>query len=126
MSRIECTSPRGVSILPKEEYNPGVDPSLIAATTVIGNKVIGNNGKELGKIEEAMMDLTTGSLSYLVLSTGGVLGIGDKFFAIPLDRLTFDVEKKVFYLDIDRTKLKTLPGFDKEKWPRKAEWPLIR
>lgn len=126
MAQIECPPAKGVSLQEKKDNDGGIDPKFIAATTVIGDKVKGKDGKELGKIEEIMMDLTTGSLTYLVLSTGGILGIGDKFFALPLEHLTFDTEEKVFYLDVNRDNLKKSSGFDKEQWPRKAGWPITK
>lgn len=123
MSKTECEPAKGVTLQKKEERFTGIDPGFMAATTVIGDKVVGKAGKELGKVEEVMLNLTTGTITYLVLSTGGILGIGDKFFAIPLERLTFDAEERVFYLDIDRRKLKKMRGFDKDQWPQQADWP---
>jgi sporulation protein YlmC with PRC-barrel domain len=126
MQTTECPPARGVSIREKQGKPFSIDPQHITATTVIGDKVIGKDGKELGKIEEIMLDLTTGRVKYLVLSSGGILGIGDRFFALPLEHLTFDPEERIFYLDIERNTLKRQPGFDKEDWPSQAEWPINR
>jgi hypothetical protein len=52
-----------------------------------------------------------------------LLGFGDKFYAIPLEYLVFSAEEKVFYIDIDKEQLKSIPEIDKHNWPRKAEWP---
>lgn len=124
MQQTECAPARGVEVKKQPEEDYGARPEFIAATTVIGDKVKGNDGKELGKIEEVMMDLTKGTITYLVLSNGGVLGVGDKFFALPLEHLTYDKKEKTFTLDIDRKTLKKQRGFDKEEWPEKAKWPL--
>jgi sporulation protein YlmC with PRC-barrel domain len=124
--QIECAPARGVNVRETGTKEINIDPGFIAATTVIGDKVKGKDGKEIGKIEEIMFDLTCGSVTYLVLSTGGVLGIGDKFFAIPLDVMTMDKEEKTFYVDLDKKWLKKHPGFDKNDWPKKAVWPLTR
>ncbi len=113
---------RGVKV-EQRGLKPGVDPERITATTVIGERLLGSDGKELGKVAEVTMDLTSGTISYLVLSTGGVLGFGDKFYAIPLESLTFSAEEKVFHLGIDKKKLKQIPEINKHNWPKKAEWP---
>jgi sporulation protein YlmC with PRC-barrel domain len=126
MPQTEYAPPKGVNIREKPENDKSIDPCFIAATTVIGDKVKGKDGKEIGKIEEIMMDLTTGTLTYLVLSTGGVLGIGDKFFALPLENLSFDKEEKAFYVDINKETLKKYHGIDKEDWPKKAKWPITQ
>lgn len=96
-------------------------PEFIAATTVIGTKLKGNDGSILGKIEEIMLDLTDGKVIYLVLSSGGVIGLGDKFLALPLDDLAFDQESKAYTMNIDKKTFKKQPGFDKNNWPREPQ-----
>jgi sporulation protein YlmC with PRC-barrel domain len=116
---------RGVMVS-RNEIKTGVDPSMITATTVIGEHVKGSDGRDLGKIEEVAMDLTTGTVSYFVLSVGGFFGFSDKFYAIPLGSLTFKPAEKVFYLPMDKKRLKQMKDFDKHDWPRRAAWPLVR
>jgi hypothetical protein len=64
-----------------------------------------------------MIDLENARVGYAVLSFGGLLGIGDKLFAIPLEALRLDAENHRFVLDIDRERLEQAPGFDKDDWP---------
>lgn len=99
-------------------------PEVLSATTMIGDGVVNPEGKDLGKIEEIMLDLDRGQVAYAVLSFGGLLGIGDKFFAIPWDALKLDAENHRFILDIQKETLKNAPGFDKDNWPEttSAEW----
>jgi sporulation protein YlmC with PRC-barrel domain len=96
---------------------------ILSATTLIGDKVVNFEGEDLGKIEELMIDLETGRINYAVLSFGGFLGIGDKFFAIPFQSLRLDTEKKSFVLNMDKEHLRNAPGFDKNNWPTMSrEW----
>lgn len=97
----------------------GVRPMGI--DTLIGRNVCNQNGDDLGNIKEIMLDIATGSVCYAVLSFGGVLGIGSKFFAVPWYRLKFDAEKKHFVLNVDKSRLKNAPGFDKKHWPDMAD-----
>ena len=92
-------------------------PRTLSATTMIGDKVVNAYGEDLGKIEELMIDLENARVGYAVLSFGGLLGIGDKLFAIPLEALRLDAENHCFVLDIDRERLEQAPGFDKDEWP---------
>jgi len=92
-------------------------PRTLSASTMIGDKVVNGYGEDLGKIEELMIDLETSRVGYAVLSFGGLLGIGDKLFAIPLEALRLDAENHCFILDIDRERLEQAPGFDKDHWP---------
>ncbi|HET9212620.1 MAG TPA: PRC-barrel domain-containing protein [Thermoanaerobaculia bacterium] len=96
-------------------------PSVLSATTMIGDSVTNRSGEDLGKIEELMIDLGRGSVAYAVLSFGGVLGMGDKLFAIPFQALKLDADHECFVLDVDKEKLKKAPGFDKDHWPSTAD-----
>lgn len=91
--------------------------AVLSAGTMIGNDVRNRTGDDLGKIEEIMIDTTTGRVSYAVLSFGGFLGLGDKLFAIPWQSLQLDPEDHSFILDVDKETLENAPGFDKDDWP---------
>ncbi|MNL50725.1 PRC-barrel domain protein [compost metagenome] len=93
----------------------------MAASTLEGNDVYNSAGEDLGSIKEIMIDVPRGRVAYAVLSRGGVLGIGDKLFAIPWKALTLDTDRKCFVLDIDEETLKNAPGFDKDNWPSMAD-----
>ena len=56
---------------------------VCAKKTVIGSKVVNAQKENLGRIEELVLDAGAGRIAYAVLSFGGVLGMGDKYFAIP-------------------------------------------
>ena len=103
----------------KDHEGPG--PRIMAADTLVGNKVKNGAGKDLGEITHIMLDVTAGRIVYAVLSFGGILTIGDKFFAIPWAALVLDTEQKGFVLNVDQERLIEAPGFDKDHWPSMAE-----
>lgn len=105
----------------KNNNGQGPGPRLMGADTLIGNEVYNQAEEDLGEIKEIMLDTTDGSVRYAVLSFGGVLGIGDKLFAIPWKALTLDTENKRFILNVDKDRLETAPGFDKDNWPNMAD-----
>lgn len=92
-------------------------PKVLAASTLKGNVVKNLAGEKLGTIEEFMIDLENGRVGYCVLSFGGVLGVGDKLFAVPYRSMTLDTVDHTFTLDIARERLASAPGFDKNVWP---------
>ena len=61
----------------------GPGPALMGANTLLGNDVYNKDGEDLGDIKEFMLDMASGKVTYAVLSFGGLLGIGDKLFAVP-------------------------------------------
>jgi hypothetical protein len=82
------------------------------------------NGEELGTIDDYVVDMQTGRISYVALSFGGFLGIGDKLFAIPFKAMTLrhDADNNYFFvLAVPKESLEKAPGFDKEHWPNVAD-----
>ncbi len=98
-----------------DEKGPG--PRLMGADTLIGENVYNHKDEDLGDIKEIMLDMNTGRVAYAVLSFGGFLGMADKLFAVPWDALKLDTENKRFILNVDKERLESAPGFDKDKWP---------
>lgn len=94
---------------------------LLAAGTLIGDEVINAQNEHIGKIEELMVSVDSGKVGYVVMSFGGVLGFGNKFFAIPWALLRVDQQKKCFVTNLDKELLKKAPGFDKDHWPDAAD-----
>jgi hypothetical protein len=64
--------------------------------------------------------MQSGRISYAVLSFGGLLGMGDKLFAVPWQALELDTTNKRFILDVSKERLENAPGFDKDRWPDMA------
>ena len=95
--------------------------NLLSAESIIGTAVENVDRENLGEIKDIMIDLTTGRIGYVVLSFGGILGMGDKLFAIPWKAFSVSQMEKVFFLDVPKDKLEQAPGFDKDNWPDMAD-----
>jgi sporulation protein YlmC with PRC-barrel domain len=108
---------QGSSGLPAVSEKEGPGPRLMGAHTLIGNDVYNCQDEDLGDIKEIMLDVPAGCIGYAVLSFGGLLGMGDKLFAVPWQALTLDTAKKRFVLDVSKDRLDGAPGFDKDQWP---------
>ncbi len=101
--------------------NDGPGPRVMSASTLEGDSVVNQEGEKLGTVDEIMLDVPTGRIAYAVLSSGGLLGVGDRLFAIPWHALTLDPENKRFILDVAKERLQLAPGFDKDHWPTMAD-----
>lgn len=55
-----------------------------------------------------------GKTEYAVMSFGGLLGIGDKYHPLPWSRLTYDVAKGGYSVNIDRDRLEGEPTYANE------------
>lgn len=98
----------------------------LSASTLTGDKVHNRAGEELGYIKDIMLDVTSGHIAYAVLSFGGILGLGDKLFAVPWRSLELHPEDHSFVLDVEKERLAVAEGFDKDDWPDMTdpEWGL--
>ena len=99
----------------------GPGPEVMAASSFEGETVMNPQGDTLGEIEEIMLDVRSGRIAYAVMSAGGFLGIGEKYFAVPWRAFTMDTDRKAFILDVDKERLMNAPGFDKDHWPAMAD-----
>ena len=99
----------------------GPGPEVMDAATLIGDSVVNRNAEDLGKVEAIMLDVASGRIAYAVLSFGGFLGMGSKYFAIPWSALTLDAAEKRFILGVSKETLENAPGFDKDRWPSMAD-----
>lgn len=87
------------------------------ASKLIGREVLGTGGEKLGRIDDLIVDMSTGRLQYAVLSFGGVAGLGDKLFAYPVNAFRAAADSDDLTLNVDKDRLRSSPGFDKAHWP---------
>jgi sporulation protein YlmC with PRC-barrel domain len=90
---------------------------VMKASSVIGKKVQNEEGKRLGSIKDLVINPEEGDINYAVLEFGGLMGMGDKYFAVPWEALQLSDNKEFFILNVNKKDLKTAPGFDKHNWP---------
>ena len=96
------------------------------ASKIIGTNVKNPDGDKLGDIKELVLDPESGQVVYVVVSFGGILGVGDKLFALPWKALHWTRDKQYYVLDVDKSTLKKAPGFDKKHWPDSSKWDQLR
>lgn len=111
--------------------NPN-NPRVISASTIQGADVRTPAGENIGEIKDVMIDVSSGEISYAVLSVStGFLNLESKYFAVAWGALNFSMFREDTYgenvitLDVSKEKLENSPGFDKENWPTHADSTFI-
>ncbi len=94
---------------------------IYRASKLVGKAVKNPEGESLGDINDIVIDPQDGRIAYAVLSFGGVLGVGDKLFAVPWKSFRVDTDNDVLVLNVDKDRLKKAPGFDKNNWPNLSD-----
>jgi sporulation protein YlmC with PRC-barrel domain len=84
---------------------------LNTTNNLLKHGVMNDQGENLGKIEEFLIDLETGRIMYAVLSYGGFPN-RSKFFTVPFELLRFSVHDKKYILDIPRGTIEKGAGYD--------------
>ena len=103
-----------------------IQHQLLSGSSINGTIVENRNGDNIGNIKDLMIDTQTGEIAYAVLTVdSGFLSLGTKLFAVPLQALEFDFENKRILMDINRERLESAPGFDKENWPNGPQSDFI-
>src|ERR1035438_6842186 len=64
------------------------------ASDLIGMEVKNNQNEKLGKVNDLALDVESGRIVYVILSTGGFIGIGDTLHAVPPGALHHDLDRK--------------------------------
>jgi sporulation protein YlmC with PRC-barrel domain len=91
---------------------------ILSSSTLTHDSVYNRTGEKLGDIKDLMIDTENGRVVYAVLSFGGLLGVGDKLFAIPMDAFEVNTTQERLMLDVTKDRLENAPGFNKDNWPR--------
>jgi sporulation protein YlmC with PRC-barrel domain len=92
----------------------GIDEAALAgsarASKLIGSRVY-QGDTSIGHIEDMLVDLDRTSLTAVILSVGGFLGLGDKLVAVPVNQIKVSSEAR-FTTDLTREQLAGAPAFD--------------
>ncbi|MEY2467287.1 MAG: hypothetical protein QOD03_1808 [Verrucomicrobiota bacterium] len=55
----------------------------LKANKLVGMKVEDRDGQEIGKMRDIVVDMQTGQIKFVILASGGFLGVGAKLKAVP-------------------------------------------
>ncbi|MDN7012471.1 DUF2795 domain-containing protein [Methanoculleus sp. FWC-SCC3] len=100
--------------------------NLMRAYDIRDIKVRNTEGENLGDISDVAIDRDSGCIAYAVLSYGGILGFGEKHFAIPWEAVQTRPGERSAIVDADKRTLDSSPGFSRDRMPNEANWNLVR
>jgi len=83
------------------------------ANKLIGKEVRGSDNQKFGKIENFVIDLETGRVLYAIVGSGGVLGAGEKKYAVPPGAFT-ETQGNNVHVNFDKAKFNGAPEFTKD------------
>src|SRR5262245_11663451 len=121
-----------LALVPGAEDSPrkaaqakSIEGTVVRASSVAGMTVKSPADKNLGKVEDLVIDMEAGSVRYSAISFGGFLGVGEKLFAVPFRALHVKREpgsrSPHLVLDVSKETLERARGFDNKNWPNFAD-----
>ncbi len=99
----------------------GAVSALTPVGSICGARITGRDGEPIGSITELMIEGGSGRIAYVAVSAGGLLGVGERLFAVPWEAFTVDPKHGQFSLAMTRAELEATTGFDKDAWPTEAD-----
>ena len=89
--------------------------TLTPLSGMAGANVIGRNGIVLGQVVDAMIRCEDGAIAYLVISDGGLGGVGETLYA--LDATEAELRADGVGVRLDATALRRREPLNKTGWP---------
>jgi hypothetical protein len=78
-------------------------------SNISGTAIYGGDDSKLGHVSTVLMEPSSKKIDRLVVSTGGVLGIGGHRVAIPVDQFSWDSDRGAFRLSTTLAAVKSMP-----------------
>jgi sporulation protein YlmC with PRC-barrel domain len=82
-----------------------------ADADVRGRTAFDDNGDEIGRVEDLLVDEEEDRVRFLRIGSGGFLGLGREHFLVPVDAVTA-VGRDTVIITWDRSRLDDVPGYD--------------
>lgn len=106
---------RDQSRMENRGYMDAVPARGMQASNLIGAKVSTNSDKDVGPVDDLIID-ENGQVVAVVVSVGGFLGMGEKHVAIGWDHVTKSAtsDEHELRIDVTREDLRSAPEFEKQ------------
>jgi len=90
---------------------------LQQVSKLMGSPVQNLQNEKIGEVENVLVDIQSGRLIAVIVSSGGFLGMGDELSAVPPTALRRGSNPETFQLDSSKEMLSKAPHFKANEWP---------
>ena len=91
-----------------------MDANHLDSKKVIGMRIKGADGKDLGEIDQLIMNMSSGKITHAIVGLGGLAGVGEKHVVVPWSDLKFTRDGDKTVVTMDRAKLEAAPRFTRD------------
>src|SRR6266403_3541214 len=94
---------------------PSPDPlKMEDVSKITGSAVYGSDDSKIGSVSTVLMQPQNKTIDRLVVSAGGVLGVGGHKVAVPLDQFKWDSDRGAFKIAKTTDELKSMPEWQSQ------------
>jgi len=94
---------------------PAPDPlKMEDVSKITGSAVYGSDDSKIGSVSTVLMQPQNKTIDRLVVSAGGVLGVGGHKVAVPLDQFKWDSDRGAFKIAKTTDELKSMPEWQSQ------------
>jgi len=90
---------------------------LISSSKVEGTPVYSTDQERIGHIDHLMIGKRSGVVEYAVMSFGGFLGMGEKYYPLPWEALEYNTDTGGYVVNVDKDQLRDAPSYDLDANP---------
>lgn len=89
---------------------------LITVADINGMEIRNGKDEQLGTVEDVVMNPSTGGIRYVIVSSGGLFGIGNEFVAVPWSALEATPGLNTLVLDVTQDVIDKAPKVDPDRF----------
>jgi len=84
------------------------------ASEVLGKNLKGDKDQKLGEVSDLIIG-PEGEITFVLVSRGGLLGVGENYAAVPWSAVTRDAERDELFASITKESFDQAPAFSKDE-----------
>ncbi|RJP66119.1 MAG: PRC-barrel domain containing protein [Candidatus Abyssobacteria bacterium SURF_17] len=99
------------------------EKGIFKASKLLDKSVKNEKGEVFGSVEEFLF-AQDGKIKYIILSRGGVLGVGDRLVPVPWKTVKTGIGEDAIILSLDKSFFDEAPSFARNEWDKLSdpEW----
>ncbi len=99
------------------KLKPMANQRLVRASELIGKDVNDRMGKDMGEIDDMVVNMNSGRIHYAVLEFDQSWNLNDKLISLPLRSFNYVAGDQDLMINIDRDSIDTKRAYQKDSWP---------
>ena len=90
---------------------------LRRASDLIGKNVNDRAGKDMGEIDDIVVNMSNGKIHHAVLEFDQSWNLNDKLISLPMRAFTYGADQDDLVMNVDKATIDTKRAYDKSTWP---------